>query len=174
MLHFNPILRRIKSNLFYAEGGRHICSLHDFYEKNVFAQFFSGAQRKQRGGQDRRQLWKLNKAIERPTWPTESSSQLLRQISITSKYFVSLDLISGYYQVRVDEESQNILCITTPKGRHKYTVLGQGITSAPDIFNYLTNGNLKTNGLNCIKNMDDLLIFSDTLEGLKKELEIFL
>ena len=35
---------------------------------------------------------KLNKTIERPTWPTKSSSQLLRHISPNSKYFVSLYL----------------------------------------------------------------------------------
>ena len=73
---------------------------------------------------------KLNKAIERPTWPTESSSQFLCHISQNSKYFVSLDLTSGYHQVRVDVESQDLLCITTLTGRYIYTVLGQRITSS--------------------------------------------
>ena len=45
---------------------------------------------------------KLNKVIERPTWPTESSSQLLCHISSKSKFFVSPDITSGYHQVRVD------------------------------------------------------------------------
>ena len=39
---------------------------------------------------------------------------------------------------------------------------------------FLTDGDLRINGMNCIKNMDDLLIYSDMLEGLKKELEMFL
>ena len=43
-----------------------------------------------------------------------------------------------------------------------------------DIFNLLTDGDMRYNGLNAIKNMDDILLYSDTLEGLKKELEIFL
>ena len=94
---------------------------------------------------------KLNKAIERPIWPTESSSQHLRHISPSSKYFISLNLTSGYYQVRVDPESQNLLCITTPMRRYRYTVLGQGITSASDIFNLLTDGDMRINGLNAIK-----------------------
>ena len=59
-------------------------------------------------------------------------------------------------------------------GRYRYTVLGQGIRSASDIFNLLTDGILRINGLNAIKNMDDILLFSETLEGLKKELKIFL
>ena len=75
--------------------------------------------------------------------------------------------------MRVNKESQELLCITTPMGRYKYKVLGQGITNASDIFNFLTDGDLRINGMNCIKNMDDLLIYSETLEGLKKELEMF-
>ena len=89
---------------------------------------------------------KLNKAIEIPTWPTESSSRLLRHIRPKSKFFISLDLTSGYHQVRVNKESQDLLCITTRTGHYRYTVLGQGITSASDIFNYLTDGDLRING----------------------------
>ena len=59
-------------------------------------------------------------------------------------------------------------------GRYRYTVLGQGITSASDIFNLLTDGDIRYSGIQAIKNMDDILIYSDTLEGLKKELELFL
>ena len=56
----------------------------------------------------------LNKAIERPHWPTESSDQLLRNIESDSRFFVTLDLTSGYHQVEVDKESRNLLCISTP------------------------------------------------------------
>ena len=83
-------------------------------------------------------------------------------------------MTSGYHQVRVDQESQNLLSITTPMGRYRYTILAQGISSASDIFNLLTDGDLRINSLNAIKNMDNVLLFSETLEGLKKELEIFL
>ena len=37
---------------------------------------------------------------------------------------------------------------------YRYTVLGQGITSASDIFNLLTDGDLRINGLNAIRNME--------------------
>ena len=44
--------------------------------------------------------------------------------------------------------------------------MGQGITSSSDIFNLLTDGDLRINGLNAIKNMDDILLFSATLKRL--------
>ena len=84
---------------------------------------------------------KLNQAIERPVWPTESSGQLLRHIDPEARFFASADMTSGYHQIRVNEESSNLLAISTPMGRYKFTVLAQGICSSSDIFNYLTDGN---------------------------------
>ena len=52
--------------------------------------------------------------------------------------------------------------------------MGQGITSASDIFNLLTDGDIRYSGIHAIKNMDDILTYSDTLEGLKKDFELFL
>ena len=116
----------------------------------------------------------LNKAIQRPHWPTESSDQLLRNIESDSKYFVTLDLTSGYHQVQVDKESRNLLCISTPSGRYRYTILAQGVCSAGDMFNYTTDGDLRLNGMRVVKNMDDVLFYHSTLEGAIKELERFL
>ena len=116
----------------------------------------------------------LNKAIERPHWPTESSDQLLRNIESDSKFFVTLDLTPGYHQVEVDKESRNLLCISTPSGRYRYTPLAQGVCSAGDMFNYTTDGDLRLNGMRVVKNMDDVLFYHSTLEGAIKELERFL
>ena len=56
---------------------------------------------------------KLNNEIERCQWPTESSGQLSRHIDSQAKYFVGLDLTSGYHQIRLFEESSNLLVIAT-------------------------------------------------------------
>ena len=116
----------------------------------------------------------LNKAIERPHWTTESSDQLLRNIESDSRFFVTLDLTSGYHQVEVGKESRNLLCITTPSGRYRYTTLAQGVCSAGDMFNFTTDGDISVNGMRVVKNMDDLLFYHKTLEGAIKELESFL
>ena len=54
--------------------------------------------------------------------------------------FVKIDLVSGYSQVPVDEESSELLVIATPSGRFRYRVLAQGITCASDIFNVVPMG----------------------------------
>ena len=68
-----------------------------------------------------------NKALKRPIWGSESSSQLLRRISPQARYFACFDAISGYHQIRVDTASQDLLNITTQMGNFKFTVLGQRI-----------------------------------------------
>ena len=69
-----------------------------------------------------------------------------------------MDLCSGYHQIAVDEESSRLLVITIPSERFKMRVLAQGISSASDIFNLLTETS---------KNMDDLLVFGDSLLEVK-------
>ena len=116
----------------------------------------------------------LNQNIERPVWPTESSGQLLRHIDPEARVFVGMDMTSGYHQIRVDEESSNLLAISTPMGRYKFTVLAQGVCSSSDIFNYLTDGDCRRDNSGALKNMDDILLHAKTIPELKIKLENFL
>ena len=59
-------------------------------------------------------------------------------------------------------------------GRFKYLVLAQGVCSASDIFNFLTDGSMGYDRSETIKNMNDILIYSCTIEELKKKIEVFL
>ena len=78
----------------------------------------------------------LNKALKWPVWGGESSGQLLRHVEPTARYFACFDAISGFHQVRVDEESSKLLNITTQMGNFRYMVLGQALCSSQD---YLTS-----------------------------------
>ena len=85
-----------------------------------------------------------------------------------------MDLTSGYHQIPLDKESQNLLVISTPMGRFKYLVLAQGVCSASDIFNFLTDGSMRYDDSEAIKNMDDVMMHCRTLEELEKKLKVFL
>ena len=114
----------------------------------------------------------LNKALKQPIWGGESSGQLLRHVEHTDRYFSCFDAISGFHQVRVDEESSKLLNITTQMGNFRYTVLGQGLCSSQDLFNLITDGTTKIDEeFNVLKNVDDFCVHSDTLEDLEKQIE---
>jgi len=88
---------------------------------------------------------------------SETSGQLLGLIDPQAKYFVRLDLTSCYYQIKVDEESSNLLVIATLMSRFEFTVLAQGICSSSDIFNYLTDGSMCHDNNGSLENMDNVL-----------------
>ena len=57
-------------------------------------------------------------------------------------------------------------------GNFRYTVLGQGLCSSQDLFNWITDGSTKTDpDFNILKNVDDFCLFSDTIEGLEKQID---
>ena len=87
---------------------------------------------------------------------------------------MSMDMTSGYHQIRADEESSNLLAISTPMGRYKITVLAQGICSSSDIFNYLTDRDCRRDNSGALQNMDDILLHAKTIPELKQKLENFL
>ena len=79
--------------------------------------------------------------------------------------------ISGYHQICVDTASQKLLNIVTQLGNYRFTVLGQGICSSQDLFNYITDGETKLDEeFNCLKNIDHFLLYSDTFQGLEEQI----
>ena len=117
---------------------------------------------------------KLNQCLRRPHWPTESSGQLLRHINPSHKWFITIDMTSGYHQIPVCEESQKLLVIITQQGRFAYTVLPMGVTSSSDLFNLLTDGGVRWQEGDVLKNMDDLLLSGETLEEVEMKMNKFM
>ena len=54
-----------------------------------------------------------------------------------TKYFSTLDLTSGYWQVPIDADAQEKSAFTTRPGLWKWKVLPFGLTSAPATFQRL-------------------------------------
>ena len=87
----------------------------------------------------------VKRCVKRPTYPTDSANQLLRQIKPTSKFFCTIDCVSGYHQIAVDDASSDLLVKATPSRRYRMKVLAnaQGVTSASEVFNIFTDGNTR-------------------------------
>jgi hypothetical protein len=75
----------------------------------------------------------LNKVTIRDTWPLPIMTELLEQLG-GSKFFSSMDLLKGFHQIRVNDQSMNKLTISTPFGNYSYVVMPFGIQNGPSTF----------------------------------------
>ena len=71
----------------------------------------------------------LNNAIKREHLHLPTPEEIFSQMS-GACYFSKLDASSGYWQIRVDEESSNLLTFGKPSGRYRFKRLPYGIHSA--------------------------------------------
>jgi hypothetical protein len=81
------------------------------------------------------------------------------------KYFTSLDLTSGYYQILITEEDVPKTAFRMPFGLYQLKVLTFGLTNAPATFQYVMNDMLRPYVEKfVVVYLDDILIFSKTGE----------
>ena len=89
------------------------------------------------------------------------------------KYFSVLDMKSGYYQVEIQEEHKPYTAFTVgPLGLWEYNRLAMGLTNSPATYQRLVEECLgDLNYKVCLIYLDDLIIFSDTVEEHLKRLD---
>ena len=75
----------------------------------------------------------LNSVSERYHWPLPRISELLQSLG-RYKVFSGVDLLDGFYQLPVDEDSQDLTTVTTPFGVYKWRVLPMGVSNGPSYF----------------------------------------
>ena len=80
------------------------------------------------------------------------------------KYFTTLDCKSGFWQIRMDEESQKLTAFSCPQGHYQWTVVPFGLKQAPSIFQRHMDDTFKDLFKICCIYVDDILIFSKTEE----------
>ena len=61
----------------------------------------------------------LNKQIEKTSWPLPRINDVIGSLD-GNCYFFNIDLTSGYFQMALDEESQNVTAFVTPMGLYKW------------------------------------------------------
>jgi len=103
---------------------------------------------------------KLNDVTKFDAYPMPRTDRGLELLN-GSTYFTTIDLASGFYQVRLDDESKELTAILTPDCLFQFTRMPFGLKCAPATFQRLMD--LVLAGLtcrNCLVYLDDILIFT--------------
>ena len=82
-----------------------------------------------------------------------------------ARYFSTLDLRQGYWQVENDSESSDKTTFITRKGSFKFKVLPFGLSNAPAVFQRLLNMVMQDLTWEaCLVFLDDIIVISSTFE----------
>ena len=108
---------------------------------------------------------KLNDVTVKDAFPLSQVADLMDNL-VGHQYFSTLDLASGYWQVPVDESSQEKTAFVTSRGGHfEFLRMPFGLTNAVPMFQRLMlavlNGLLP---LKCLVYLDDVLVMGRTFE----------
>lgn len=110
----------------------------------------------------------LNQVTKRHSHPLPRIDECLERLS-QAKYFSSIDLKSGYHQLRIRPEDVPKTAMNTRYGSFEWLVLGFGLRNAPPAFQSVINKALG----DCIDKyalvyLDDILIYSKSYEDHEK------
>ena len=104
---------------------------------------------------------KLNSQTVPDRFPMPVINDVLSQLGGAS-VFTSLDLMSGYWQVPLDEESKPLTAFSTHKEHLEFEVMPFGLTNAPLTFSRIMMQVLG-DVPGCYVYLDDIIIFSTTM-----------
>ena len=114
----------------------------------------------------------LNKVLKWIRYPIPNKRDLLNRI-VNAKIFSKFDLKSGYWQIQINEQDKYKTAFTVPFGHYEWNVMPFGLKNAPSEFQNIMN-DIFINHTNFILSyIDDILVYSNTLDEHFKHLNIF-
>jgi hypothetical protein len=113
----------------------------------------------------------LNKVTVKDSASLPRIDECLERLS-GAKYFTSIDLKSGYHQLRIAPEDVDKTAFNTRYGKFCFNVLAFGLCNSPPTFQKMMNSVLA----DCLDRfalvyLDDILIWSNSLEEHKRHVE---
>ena len=118
---------------------------------------------------------KLNALTKMSSYPLPNIEDNLKQFA-GSKYFSTLDLVSGYHQVALEESSKEKTAFATEGALYQFRVMPQGACGSPATFQNLMNRVLSgVPSSQALAYLDDILIcgvsFMDHLQNIELVLD---
>ena len=110
----------------------------------------------------------LNESLDEPGYPLPTPEDIYNELA-GSTVFSVIDIPDAYHHLEVDEESRELLTISTSEGLIRSTRMLQGVKTAPSIFQKAMDVTLA--GLKCAKAyFDDVIVFSRSVKEHKTHL----
>jgi hypothetical protein len=117
---------------------------------------------------------KLNSHVITDPHPLPRINQILEELG-QSVYFTALDILSGFYNLRIAQSCREKTAFSTPDGHFEFNRLPMGLKNSPSIFQRLMNLVLAgTLGKYAFIYVDDIVIYSKNAEDHLKHLDIIL
>ena len=113
---------------------------------------------------------KLNKVSRFDAYPVPRIDKMIDHIG-GGKYITTLDLNKGYWQIPMEEASQDKTTFITPFGLYEFTTMTFGLQGAPATFQRLMNRVLQGMDKFAAAYIDDVAIYSETWEEHLKHLD---
>jgi hypothetical protein len=111
----------------------------------------------------------LNQAIKREHYPMKTIEEVVQNMP-DAKVFTKLDATSGYWQLKLDEESSKLCTFNTPYGRYRFLRLPFGIVSASEIFQRVMSQMVEDiDGAEAV--MDDIVVWGKDQKQHDKRLK---
>ena len=85
----------------------------------------------------------VNPIIESPGYPMDTSSKILNSLNPDDVCYGVIDLVQGFHQVPVHEDSRDLLTVILPQGKFRFTCLPQGLVCRTDYFNLHTDPSIR-------------------------------
>ena len=114
---------------------------------------------------------KLNAITEKDAYPIPRIDDSLDALS-GAKWFCTLDLASGYWQVKMDEDASRKSAFATTSGFYEWNVMPFGLCNAPPTFEHLIDCVLS--GLHwktLMVYLDDIIVYGKTVQETISRLE---
>lgn len=108
---------------------------------------------------------KLNEKTPADRYPIPEISEILDRLG-KAQYFSVLDLASGFHQIEVDPKDVPKTAFNVDHGKYEFVRMPFGLKNAPATFQRLMDSVLRKHiGVRCFVYMDDIIIFSTSLQS---------
>lgn len=114
---------------------------------------------------------KLNEKTISDRYPIPEITEILDKLG-RATYFSTIDLVSGFHQIQLEDQDVEKTAFSVNTGKYEFTRMPFGLKNAPATFQRVMDCILRELlGVCCLVYMDDIIIFSPSLDQHKLDLK---